>query len=156
MALKVQSNGVAVTVTKLFSRETAISVNIRADKNIIWALLTNADEYPRWNTAVISIQGEIYKNETIWLKTIVEPRKQFIFRIRVLKPESRMVWSGVLGSRIFTLERIGPTLINFTMREKISGLFFPFFARMIPSFDESFERFANDLKVKAEMTLKTR
>ncbi len=41
------SNGKAVTIKKTFSRETAISIDIKADKSIIWALLTNASDYPQ-------------------------------------------------------------------------------------------------------------
>ena len=36
------------------------------------------------------------------------------------------------------------------MVEKIGGLLYPLFARMIPSFDQSFEQFAADLKKTAE------
>lgn len=35
---------------------------------------------------------------------------------------------------------------NFTMTEKIGGSLFPLFAKMIPPFDESFEKFVKDLK----------
>ena len=36
------------------------------------------------------------------------------------------------------------------MTEKIGKPLFPLFAKMIPAFDESFEKFANDLKKEAE------
>jgi hypothetical protein len=36
------------------------------------------------------------------------------------------------------------------MTEKIGGLMFPFYAKMIPPFDNSFEQFARDLKSAAE------
>jgi hypothetical protein len=36
------------------------------------------------------------------------------------------------------------------MHEKIGGPIFPLFALMIPPFDEAFDRFAADLKKKAE------
>lgn len=36
------------------------------------------------------------------------------------------------------------------MTEKISGLLFPLFAKLIPPFDEPFEKFADDLKTEAE------
>jgi hypothetical protein len=36
------------------------------------------------------------------------------------------------------------------MTEKIGGLMFPMYARYIPPFDGSFERFAADLKRQAE------
>ena len=36
------------------------------------------------------------------------------------------------------------------MTEKIGGLMFPMYAKMIPSFDQSFEQFASDLKKESE------
>jgi hypothetical protein len=38
----------------------------------------------------------------------------------------------------------------FTMTERIGGPLFPLFAKYIPSFDESFEQFAADLKKESE------
>ena len=63
------SNGKAVTSKTTFSRETSVSVNIEADAAIIWALLTNAADFPRWNSTVISISGKIQNGETIELKS---------------------------------------------------------------------------------------
>ena len=47
-------------------------------------------------------------------------------------------------------------LTNFSMNEKIGGPVFPLFAKMIPSFDKSFEEFASDLKKEAEAIAKTK
>ena len=46
--------GKAATVRKTFIRETSVSTNILADPGIVWALLTNASDYPRWNSTVVS------------------------------------------------------------------------------------------------------
>jgi hypothetical protein len=42
------------------------------------------------------------------------------------------------------------------MTEKIGGPIFPLFARMIPSFDQSFEQYAKDLKKEAEAIAKSK
>jgi hypothetical protein len=42
------------------------------------------------------------------------------------------------------------------MTEKIGGLMFPMYAKYIPSFDESFEQFAADLKKEAEIINQTK
>ena len=39
--------------------------------------------------------------------------------------------------------------VTFTMTEKIGGLMFPMYAKMIPSFDQTFEQFASDLEKEA-------
>ena len=146
----VASNGRAVTIKKTFSRETAISIDIQADKSIIWALLTNASDYPRWNSTVISIDGSITKGGKIQLKSTLDPKRVFKLSVKEFEADSQLIWGDAMGKRIYTLKSIGKGLTNFSMNEKIGGPIFPLFAKMIPPFDKSFEQFANDLKREAE------
>ncbi len=73
----VASNGKAVTEKKMFSRETAVSIDIQADQSIIWKLLTNASDFPRWNSTVVSIEGEIKERGKIKLKSTLDPKRVF-------------------------------------------------------------------------------
>lgn len=150
------SNGKAITIKKTFSRETAISTNIEADKSIIWALLTNASDFPRWNSTVISIEGHIAKGRKIQLKSTLDPKKVFKLSIKEFEADNKLVWGDAMGKRIYVLKSIGNGLTNFTMTEKIGGPIFPLFAKMIPPFDQSFEQFANDLKKEAETIMNTK
>jgi uncharacterized protein YndB with AHSA1/START domain len=149
-------NGKAVTIKKTFSRETTISIDIQADKSIIWALLTNASDYPRWNSTVISIDGSILKGEKIHLKSTLDPKRVFKLSVKEFDANNKLVWGDAMGKRVYLLKSIGNGLTNFTMNEKIGGLFFPFFAKMIPPFDQTFEQFANDLKKEAAAIAKTK
>jgi uncharacterized protein YndB with AHSA1/START domain len=146
----VASNGKAVTLKKIFSRETTISIDIRADKSIIWALLTNASDYPRWNSTVISIDGSITKGGKIQIKSTLDPKRVFKLSVKEFEADNQLVWGDAMGKRVYTLKSIGNGLTNFAMNEKIGGPIFPLFAKMIPPFDKSFEQFANDLKKEAE------
>ena len=143
------SNGKAVTSKSTFSRETSVSVNIEADAAIIWALLTNAADFPRWNSTVISISGKIQRGETIELKSTLDEKRTFKLKIKEFVPNQRLVWGDPMGSRVYSLEKAGKGT-QFKMSEKIGGPLFPLFAGMIPSFDESFDKFAADLKKEAE------
>lgn len=150
------SNGKALTNKKLFSRETAVSIDIEADKSIIWALLTHAADYARWNSGIISIDGNIAPGESILLKAKLDPKRVFKLRVKEFQPESKLVWGDAMGKRVYTVKNLDNNRVNFTMSEKISGPLFPLFARMIPSFDQAFEQFARDLKQEAETISKTR
>ena len=143
------SNGKAVTSKSTFSRETSVSVNIEAEAAILWALLTNAADFPRWNSTVISISGNIQSGETIELKSTLDEKRTFKLKIKEFVPNQRLVWGDPMGSRVYSLEKAGKGT-QFTMSEKIGGPLFPMFAGMIPSFDESFDKFAADLKKEAE------
>jgi len=141
--------GKAVTIKKTFSRETSVSITIAADPAILWALLTRAADFPRWNSTVTSIKGEIKEGSTIELKSTLDEKRTFKLKIKEFVPEKRLAWGDAQGSRVYTLDK-GSGGVHFTMSERIGGPLFPLFAGMIPAFDESFERFAADLKKEAE------
>jgi uncharacterized protein YndB with AHSA1/START domain len=139
----------ARTTRKTFSRETSVSASIEADPAIVWALLTHAADYPRWNSTVISIKDEIREGATIELKSTLDAKRVFKLKVKEFVPEKRLVWGDAMGNRVYSLEKSGNVTV-FSMTEKIGGPLFPLFAGMIPSFDESFEKFAADLKKEAE------
>ena len=142
--------GKATTTKKTFSRETSVSTTIDADPAIVWALLTHASDFPRWNSTITSIKGEIREGGTIELKSILDEKRTFKLKVKEFVPEQRLAWGDALGSRLYTLTRGDGGSTHFTMTEKIGGPLFPLFAGSIPSFDEVFERFAADLKKEAE------
>ena len=141
--------GKAATVRKTFSRETSVSTNILADPGIVWALLTNASDFPRWNSTVVSIKGEIRQGGNIELKSTLDEKRTFKLKVKEFEPEKRLVWGDAMGNRIYSLTKKDAS-VRFEKKKKIGGPLFPLFAGYIPAFDESFERFAADLKREAE------
>lgn len=142
-------SGKAETVKKTFSRTTTVSIGIKADPSIVWALLTNASDFARWNSTVVSLDGEIRQGTKLRLKSTLDPSRTFKLKVKEVVPEQKLVWGDALGQRTYLLGKTekGTT---FTMTEKIGGPIFPLFANKIPSFDQSFEQFAADLKKEAE------
>jgi len=144
--------GKAVTIKTTFSRETSVSNTILADPAIVWALLTRASDFSRWNSTVVSIKGEIRAGETIELKSTLDEKRTFKLKIKEFVPEKRLVWGDAQGNRVYSLERGAQSAggVLFSMSEKIGGPLFLLFAKYIPPFDKSFEQFAADLKREAE------
>lgn len=141
--------GKATTTRKTFSRETSVSTTVQADPAIVWALLTHTSDFPRWNSTVTSMKGEIREGGSVELKSILDDKRTFKLQVKEFLPEKRLVWGDAMGTRVYTLEEVsGGT--RFSMTEKIGGPLFPLFAGSIPSFDEVFERYAADLKKEAE------
>lgn len=149
-------NNKAITVKKTFNRETSVSIEIKADPSIIWKLLTNASDFPRWNSTLISIDGNIAPGEKIKLKSILDPKRTFKLKVKEFNPEKKLTWGDAMGNRTYTLYKQGDRHVLFSMTEKIGGPLFPLFAKMIPSFDKSFEQFATDLKNEAESMMNTK
>ena len=144
-------SGRASTIKKTFSRETSVSIDINADVAIIWALLTNASDYPRWNSTIISIDGDIRNGQKIKLQSTLDPKRTFKLKVKALQPEKRMVWGDGKGEGVFSLSNDKKGFVHFSMKEKIGGILFPMYAKYIPPFDQSFEQFARDLKKEAEL-----
>jgi len=145
-----QTNPKAVTEKRMFSRETTVSVSIEAHPSIVWDLLTHASDFPRWNSTVVSLTGEIKEGGTIELKSTLDEKRIFKLKIKEFVPEKRLVWGDGMGSRVYLIDKNSNGVL-FSMSEKIGGPLFPLFANMIPSFDMSFEQFAADLKKEAEI-----
>ncbi len=151
----IAQQGKATTEKKTFKRTTSIGQIIQADPSVVWNLLTNASDFPRWNSTIVSLEGEIRENAKIRLTNTLDESRTFKLKVKEFLPEQKLVWGDAMGERVYTLERkSGGTY--FSMTEKIGGPIFPLFANKIPSFDESFEQFTADLKREAEKMAKSK
>jgi uncharacterized protein YndB with AHSA1/START domain len=153
--LRAQS-GLASTEKTTFSRTTSVSIVIRASSQIVWQLLTQAADYPRWNSTIISIDGTIAPGKKIRLKARLDPKRTFTLKVKEFEPEKKLVWGDGQGSRVYSLLQQTDGGVLFSMIEKIGGLMFPLYAKMIPSFDASFTQFAADLKKEAELIMQAK
>lgn len=141
--------GKASTEKTTFSRTTKISQLINAAPSRVWSLISNASEFERWNSTIISLKGTIKLGEKISLISSLDPNRTFTLKVKELQPNQKLVWGDAMGKRMYLLEKQNEGTL-FTMEEKIGGLMFPLFASKIPSFDDSFEQFVLDLKNEAE------
>jgi hypothetical protein len=144
-----------ITETRGFFWMTcAVAVNIQADAHAVWRLLTDAQGFPRWNSTVTSIEGEIRDGARLRLRV---PGSERVFTpvVSEVVPGARMTWTGGVagvfkGVRVFTLtpRRDGST--DFTMEEWFSGVMLPIVSRWLPVFGVIFEQYAHDLKRESE------
>ena len=141
--------GKAKTTKKTFNRTTEVSIDIAAGPQDVWDILTDAENFASWNSTVVSLKGNIKEGEKIELVSTLDPERTFKLKIKEMVPSQRLVWGDFLGTRTYKLTKnVNGT--TFYMHEKIGGFMFPLFAKKIPSFDESFEAFARDLKQTVE------
>ncbi|MFF2271343.1 SRPBCC domain-containing protein [Agromyces sp. NPDC058136] len=142
-------DGVASTTRTTFSRSTRIAQHIDAEAATVWRLLTTAAGYPEWNSTVVSLSGRIAPGSTIKLVSTLDPSRTFSLKIKEFEPNARLTFGDSMATRTYSLSpEAGGTRVEIV--ERIGSPFFPFFARMIPPFDESFEQFTADLKRAAE------
>jgi hypothetical protein len=143
-----------VQVKNTFSMRCKVQVEIRANANIIWSLLTDAKGFSRWNTTVSSIDGSIQEGERIRIHV---PGTNRVFKPKVsgVKKNKQMTWSNGFaplfrGSRTFELNQHDNGSSGFIMEEHFSGLMFAVIKNKLPDFRPIFESYALDLKKEAE------
>jgi hypothetical protein len=134
----------------------AVKTSIRATPECIWALLTDAPAYTRWNNTVEKIDGKIAQGERISVHPKINPGRAFPIKVAEFEPPRRMVWRGGMplglfkGERTFTLRPESTGDVEFSMREEYTGLMAPLIGRSIPDLQPAFDEFARDLKRAAE------
>jgi uncharacterized protein YndB with AHSA1/START domain len=139
----------AQTIKSIFSRQTTIDVVINAQVEKVWNILVNSNGYKKWNSTILSLEGNIQQGETIRLVSYLDPKRTFKLKVKIFEPNKKLVWGDMMGKRTYLLEKIDVNT-KLTMTETIVGPLFPLFANKIPSFDQSFETFTNDLKKEVE------
>jgi hypothetical protein len=137
-----------------FSMACAVEINIRAKAVRVWSLLTDAQDFPRWNSTVARIEGEIREGQKLRVH-VPGTDRTFTPLVSGVVPNERMTWRGRFapmfqGVRTFHLTPRDDGSTDFTMEERFSGLMLPLAKGSLPDFGPVFERYANDLKNEAE------
>jgi hypothetical protein len=138
-----------------FRMTCAITCNIQANVDRIWALLTDAEGFPRWNSTVTSIGGKIAMGQSLELKVTAAPARTFRPKVTSFEPRQSMVWTEGMapmfkGVRTFRLTPKGDGSTDFSMGEVLSGVMLPMIRGSLPDFAPVFEAYATDLKRECE------
>ncbi len=154
MAENVTYSGRAGKTQSAFRLEYSAGINIQARASRVWALMTNAADFPRWNSTIKSIEGTIGPGQTIRLVATIAPTRTFNLSIIEFVPEKRMVWSDgnamFKGVRTYTFDQKSEGTTDFSMAEVYTGLMLPMIAGSLPDFRPVFETYLADLKKEAE------
>jgi len=154
MSENIPINGRANKTKSAFRMEYSAGINIQAKPDRVWTLMTNAGDFPRWNSTIKSIEGKIALGQTVKLVATIAPERTFNLNVIEFVPEKRMVWSDgnamFKGVRTYTLNAKGDGSTDFTMAEVYTGLMLPMIAGSLPDFGPTFEQYVADLKRAAE------
>jgi hypothetical protein len=137
-----------------FSMECAVELNIQAKPERLWSLLTDAENFPTWNSTVTRIEGQIRDGQTLRIH-VPGATRTFTPKISNFAPNQHMTWTGgfapmFLGVRTFDLTPRNDGSTDFKMHERFSGLMLPMVGGSLPDFGPIFTTYANDLKKEAE------
>ena len=145
----------ATKTASTFRMTCSVTANIRAPKDRIWALLTDAPGFPRWNTTVKRIGGTIALGQKLELEVPAAPGRTFKPKVTAFDPGKSMIWSDgaapmFKGVRSYELAARPDGTTDFTMTEVFSGMMLPMIKGSLPDFGPVFETYAADLKREAE------
>jgi hypothetical protein len=137
-----------------FSLRYSVRTHIRATPATVWARLTDAAGFSRWNSTVESIDGAIAAGNKLKIRVPAAPGRVFTPRVVTFEPPQRMVWQDgfaplFVGTRSFGLSAAeGGT--QFEMTEVFRGVMLPLIKGSLPDFAPIFDRYAVDLKRACE------
>lgn len=131
----------------------SIAIFIAAEPKVVWAVMTDAPAFTKWNSTLTRLDGTIARGGKLSLVSKVAPDRTFTLTVSEFDPPHAMVWEDgngmFLGVRHFTLiEKDGGTVL--AMSETYSGLFLGSAEKEMPDFTANFETFAADVKREAE------
>ena len=145
----------ATKTSSTFRMDCAVTITVRESPEKIWALLTDSAGFPRWNSTVTRIEGEIAEGQTLKVQVPTVQGRVFKLKVSQVERARRMTWSDGMaplfrGVRTFALTPNPDGSTEFSMTEVFSGLMLPMIKGSLPDFVPVFEAYAEDLKRAAE------
>ena len=110
------------------SIKTEIVINASREK--VWNILTDFDNYPKWNPFIIKIEGELVKGKKL-TNTMLNGGKKFVFKPTILSviPHQYFDWLGKLfipgifdGHHYFEIDELSSNQIKLTQGEHFWGI----------------------------------
>lgn len=142
------------------SKEIRTEIVIKASPETIWKILTDFNMYPKWNSFIRSVNGELKQSEQIVARIHPPGASAMTFKpvLLVVKPNNELRWLGHLlfpglfdGEHIFELYENTDGSTTFVQREIFRGILVPRFSKMLDTNTlKGFKQMNSDLKAIAE------
>ena len=137
------------------AKQIITTINIEANPETIWKILTNFEKYPEWNPFIKSVTGNVKVGNRIKIKV-----QDIVFKPKILTftKNSEFKWLGHLGFKglfdgehKFHLSDNGDGTTHFEHSETFSGILVPiFWKKLNTETRREFELMNVKLKERAE------
>lgn len=144
------------TSRSTFRTECSVATDIRAPAERVWSLLTDAPGMTAWNSTLTSIEGPIELGGTVKMQVPEAPGRTFAPKVTRFEANRMMEWRqgnplfGGVRTYALTPAQDGRST-RFKMTEVFSGPMLPMIAGRLPDFGPIFQRYAADLKARAQL-----
>lgn len=140
-------------------KEIYTEIEINASADVVWSILTDFDNFSRWNPFIRKISGDLHEGAQI--EAVITPpnSKGMKFRPRILTcaPKRELRWLGNLwipklfdGEHSLIINEISENKILFIQKDRFSGFLVPFFSGTLNDTESGFEMMNQALKKEAE------
>ena len=132
------------------------TIVIDASPEMVWAVLTNVQDFPNWEPNITKVEGQAKLGEKVTVHTTLS-EQAFPVTVSQFIPNEKMVWSSGMplglfkGERTFTLTSVDDGT-QVKTREEFTGFLLPLFRGQIGDLQPSFDAFAQALKDKVEQS----
>lgn len=134
-------------------------IEINAPSKIVWNILTDFEDFSRWNPFIQKISGDISEGSTIQVYIKPPNSKGMNFKPKIVKYEfeKEISWLGKLwisglfdGRHSLIVEEINDNKVLFIQKEEFKGLFVTLLSGMLKNTEKGFEMMNQSLKKEAE------
>lgn len=122
------------------AKEIRTEITINAAPEKVWALLTDFENYPKWNPFIKSLEGEVAVGKKIIARLQAPGASEMVFKPTVLafNKNKEFRWLGHLiipglfdGEHKFELKDNNDGTTSFIHSEKFNGILVPLFKKML-------------------------
>lgn len=116
-------------------------IEIRAEAEKVWQVLTNTRSYPSWNPLIYRVEGELCAGSTpkFFVNMPFGVKTHFDATIIKFMPNKELRWFGKLlsvnffltGEHFFILESLDERTTKLIHGEELKGVISPMFLRML-------------------------
>lgn len=140
-------------------KEIYTEIHINASSHIVWKILTDFNDFSRWNPFIKEIAGN--QQEGSRIEAFIKPPNSRGLKIKPVilayRPEKELRWLGKLwisklvdGEHSLIIDQIDENNVLFIQKEKFTGLFVPLLSNMLKDTKSGFEIMNQALKDEAE------
>lgn len=137
------------------TKQIKTSITIKANKERVWKILMDFENYPAWNSFIKSVTGTVKQGNQIKVKL---GGMTFRPKILALKKEAELRWLGHLwfkglfdGEHQFRLTENADGTIYFEQNETFTGILVGLFSKSLDKDTKAgFVQMNEELKLRAE------
>jgi len=140
-------------------KEVYSEIQINASSSVVWDILTDFEKFGEWNPFIKEISGTL--KEESELRIFIEPPNskgmEFKPTLKKVETEKKIQWLGKIwipklfdGEHSWTINQIDDNIVLFIQKERFTGIFIPFFSKLLKNTKSGFEMMNQNLKQRAE------